>query len=77
MIWLIVGFVMGLKFMYFDKNYEETIEEALNELKEKEDENAFEIFQKLFTNKISVLVMFSLAGFIPFVLDVYSTFFDK
>ncbi|CRK80334.1 hypothetical protein [Neobacillus massiliamazoniensis] len=70
-IWLSVGFIFGLKFIFIDKKFtQENIEERRKNMSLDEDDDKYNLFVK---NKYTFLAMTTLAGFIPLVADIYGS----
>lgn len=71
MVWLAVGFVVGIKSIYVDKCLsKENLEKLKKDLPK--DEMTEEVFKHI--NKKNVLVAMSLLGFIAFYADTVKTF---
>jgi hypothetical protein len=70
-VWLSVGFVMGLKFVYYDKKF--TVEHIEKHRKGESLEDDDEDFNLIVKNKYTFLAITTLAGFLPLIADIYGT----
>lgn len=80
MIWMLVGFLMGLKVVYYDRKYtKENLEKANSKLIESaEDEFQEELFEKftyvMTKSKLNFIIFYTIMGVFPLVIDIYKTF---
>lgn len=73
--WLSVGFLMGLKLIYFDKKFTE--EHFNKKKKEKGWSDNDEQLALLTKSKYTFLAVCTLTGFIPLYGDIIGTFKNK
>ncbi|MED1863313.1 hypothetical protein P4V41_07575 [Fictibacillus nanhaiensis] len=76
MVWLSVGFIVSLKFIYIDKKFNSNFfEKARNRINASKEDEVFAIVFNLFTkSKMTFIAAITLLGIIPMILDLLATF---
>lgn len=72
--WLSVGFLMGLKLLYFDRVFDKKVK-PFNpaNFKESEVETAALTYELLSKNKLTFLALATLAGVVPLIAEIYAS----
>lgn len=77
LIWLLVGFIIGLKHLLVDGTYEEMKEEFKKDInKNKLDKNTKEMHDIVFKNKINYLVFQTMLGLVALYVELQVLWID-